>query len=82
MMVDHTTHLRPAKCGSIVSVLLVQASGLGFRVPGDLVGSAVCCGAARGAEKCSLILYPRSGNTFLFQYADVFADEVERFLEP
>jgi pimeloyl-ACP methyl ester carboxylesterase len=36
---------------------------------------------ARGAPDAKLVLYPRSGHAFLFQYAEVFADEVERFLE-
>jgi pimeloyl-ACP methyl ester carboxylesterase len=36
---------------------------------------------ARGAPDAKLVLYPRSGHAFLFQYAGAFADEVERFLE-
>jgi pimeloyl-ACP methyl ester carboxylesterase len=36
---------------------------------------------ARQAPNAKLVLYPRSGHGFLFQYAEVFADEVERFLQ-
>lgn len=35
---------------------------------------------AKGAPNAKLILYPRSGHAFLFQYAESFAAEVERFL--
>jgi hypothetical protein len=38
-------------------------------------------GLARRAEKGSLIFYPQSGDAFLFQYAEAFADEVECFLK-
>jgi pimeloyl-ACP methyl ester carboxylesterase len=36
---------------------------------------------ARDAPDAKLILYPRSGHGFLFQYAEAFVDEVERFLQ-
>ena len=36
---------------------------------------------ARRAPNAKLVLYPRSGHAFLFQYAEAFADEVERFLQ-
>jgi pimeloyl-ACP methyl ester carboxylesterase len=36
---------------------------------------------ARNAPDAKLVLYPRSGHAFLFQYADAFADEVDRFLQ-
>jgi pimeloyl-ACP methyl ester carboxylesterase len=36
---------------------------------------------ARDAPDAKLVLYPRSGHGFLFQYAEAFADEVERFLQ-
>jgi hypothetical protein len=34
----------------------------------------------RDTPEATLILYPRSGHAFLFQYAEDFSDEVECFL--